>query len=55
MKTFIINNQQGKRFSKASGDFNKIHYLSLIKSNYPNFTEILNDSNYFQKKILFDY
>lgn len=29
--------------------------LSLIKSNYPNFTEILNDSNYFQKKILFDY
>ncbi len=29
--------------------------LSMIKSNYPNFTEILNDSNYFQKKILFDY
>lgn len=29
--------------------------LSMIKSNYPNFTEILNDSNYFQKKILFNY
>ena len=25
METFIINNQQGKRFSKLSGDYNKIH------------------------------
>lgn len=29
--------------------------LSMVKNNYPSFIELLNNNNYFQKKILFEY